>query len=86
MSEKRNNEKPKPKKQRTRELLEGLRKDLQMLLLETEGLIVLTAEKYKIRHALKPTGATKPRRIDANSRNDGRVRLHPPAALGPNSS
>ena len=66
MTQKRNAERIAPQEDGVLELLEGLRRDIFKLLIETEGLVAFKAEKQKTRHALKSTGVPKPRRIDAH--------------------
>lgn len=53
MPQKRSSQKNLAGERDTRELLEGLRKDILMLLLETEGLVAFRAEQHRIRNTGK---------------------------------
>lgn len=73
MSQKRTNQKTKTEEHGTRELLEGLRRDLFSLLLEAEGLLPFTAEKREIKLAPNSTATASCRLIRVNSRRYGGV-------------
>ena len=68
MTQKRNGKIAALQQEGAREFLEGLRKDIFRLLLETEGLVAFNAGKRKTRHPVKSTDAAKSRRVDARQK------------------